>query len=727
MKIIIALIISLLSFGNSYAFDNEVTHADITQKAVLNSNLKEYLRKNLNFPVALETQVADKNSLSIISWLQKGSTEEDSPACRASNHFHNPLEGWDQSYMSDEPFYIQSWCGQTEYSSKYSNVTWATGLLSPDDSPKSRPSQDMGWDDARRYYSWALTSVTPYGRELYFSKTFKALGQVMHMLQDMAVPAHVRNDFRSHLDFVGFKWDNPRTWFGSHFEEYIMKRPGLVLGARVDYPSFQKPKLTDFWDTDVFKKNGPPPTDYRTFGLAEYTNANFFSKSTIPNNNPGEKHRFSFPNASDGSYQICEDYQPNSMKKRKYLSRKRKGECPPISEARAADHFAAVSAINKGSVIKDENIPSLRLWMDGNVHNTYAQDLLPLAIGYSAKLIDYFFRGNIEITLPEDGLYSLTDNSGKGFERIKLLARNVTPDDEEMPEGSIQLVVHYKLAQEDPFQSKPVAVSEDFFYIVAPERKNLRSIPRDQGVLLEFDLTENPIPLNATDIYLQLVYGGKLGMEADAVAVGFKDISEPTPVDIFNDMDRSCVNGAWYVAGGAEVVAMFDFNADGIADLWDVYPHELSNTFIRFSRSDAYKPVAPDDYHLKIDKIAPGAFLRVGYLLSDYDYRLSFSSSAKPAHPDDRFWHTPGLRCPPDYHQHSPCLSQQKGVKNQRDLVTYFTEEECRTYNVSAPCTVNIEVYPSFDEFRGVRMKEGVIVHNAAYPPGVPAGLGCPQ
>jgi hypothetical protein len=120
--------------------------------------------------------------------------------CRASNHFHNPLKSWDQSYMSDAPWFINAYC--SSWQPIYSNITWATGYLSPDGSTVTRPRQWMGWGDARDYYYWALTATSGTDRETYFAKTFQALGQVSHLLQDMAVPAHVRNDFTSHLFFI---------------------------------------------------------------------------------------------------------------------------------------------------------------------------------------------------------------------------------------------------------------------------------------------------------------------------------------------------------------------------------------------------------------------------------------------------------------------------------------------------------------------------------------------
>jgi hypothetical protein len=55
----------------------------------------------------------------------------------------------------------------------------------------------------------------------------------------------------------------------------------------------------------------------------------------------------------------------------------------------------------------------------------------------------------------------------------------------------------------------------------------------------------NKVPIEATDVYLQVVYRGPLGEEADAVAVATRDISEPTYVYEFATADQYlyCANG----------------------------------------------------------------------------------------------------------------------------------------------------------------------------------------
>ena len=57
------------------------------------------------------------------------------------------------------------------------------------------------------------------------------------------------------------------------------------------------------------------------------------------------------------------------------------------------------------------------------------------------------------------------------------------------------------------------------------------------GVDKFFDFSTDPIPVNATDLFIQVVYRGPLGSEASSVAVGILDVREPTFVTFWNNTD----------------------------------------------------------------------------------------------------------------------------------------------------------------------------------------------
>ena len=316
----------------------------------------------------------------------------------------------------------------------------------------------------------------------------------------------------------------------------------------------------------------------------------------------------------------------------------------------------------------------------------------------------------IEVTLPDKGVYALTEDPALGFQGITLLARNVDPDGNQTTSGDIKLVVQYRLALDDPFQSYPVPTTEEFFYIVTPEANGTPSIPRNNPVELVFDLSANPIPLYATDVYLQVVYRGQFGLEEEAVAVGLKDISEPTPIDFFNNMDKICLYNSWYDAGSPEAIDLVDTDKDGVADLWDVYAHNLKDIYVRFSPISDPKFASPAEYNLHIPVLNAGQFSRIAFILSDYEFFLGFYiTTVVKTDPDD------------DWVEYFPPeLYGYVGIKNQ----TKYGDREacCEALGIPDPDCIGFEEgchirhYPTFNSFRGVEMWEGTVLDNYPYP-----------
>ena len=325
--------------------------------------------------------------------------------------------------------------------------------------------------------------------------------------------------------------------------------------------------------------------------------------------------------------------------------------------------------------------------LNNRVHKEYADLLIPRAVGYSAGFLNYFFRGTIDISVPTNGLYSMIDATQAGFDpaaaaftSIKLKATNTTSTGENMTNGTIQLVVKYKVAQSDPFQSGPVETDADFTYIVVPEKNNVSALYSATPTELNFDLGQG-IPLLATDVYLQVVFKGTLGSEENAVAVGFKDISEPTPIDIFNNMDKICINGSWYNAGSPEAIAQVDANHDGIAgtDEADVYAYDLQNIYLRFSpysQDPPYFFASPSTYDIRVPYLSAGTPVRAVYFLSDYMFNKGQYLTWVNTDNND-----------PWYHPDANWLWWFSAVKRQTDY-----SEDSVACNGAPPCYV--DVYP---------------------------------
>jgi hypothetical protein len=134
---------------------------------------------------------------------------EDTPNCRASNHFHNPLKAWADAGLTDTQWGLQEgvyqhcrdWSNRIDPASGkpkfYGNLTWATGRTAPGDVmiPQAAEGEmPFTWDMARSsYYGW-LTGGDATIRRLQGAEALYTLGHVLHLLEDMGVPAHVRNE-----------------------------------------------------------------------------------------------------------------------------------------------------------------------------------------------------------------------------------------------------------------------------------------------------------------------------------------------------------------------------------------------------------------------------------------------------------------------------------------------------------------------------------------------------
>jgi hypothetical protein len=617
-----------LSF-QAHAFKSASTHRQLTEAATKPSvsNLDNYIITNLGFSEGIGKiyngldRRDNQQSYSIAIWLVEGVKDEDDlNFCRASNHFHDPTHSdWSQSQMSDSGW-VDLFCGTGK---RYSNVTWATGFTAPGGTYTADRigqylgmtglydvHQDMGWDSARGYYYDALVATDPVIREAKFINTFRAMGQTLHLLQDMAVPAHTRNDMESHL----FNTANPlewfTKWFSNPFEKYVADNYVAISNTSGKPTLTAQVMLTDFWDT--VHRTGAPFE-----GLAEYSNANFFSDSTIPTNGPSTAHLFPNPQISSANY-ICTDKLPGSNKPTKYVSRT---QCP--TSAGSVDHFVAVSLVNSES--DSASASSIKeTWLDNNVHDTYAKDILPRTVGYSAALLDHFFRGSIELSLPTQGVYA-TATPGGAFNEIRVRAKNITATGEEMSNGTIQLVVKYNLSLADPYQSVLVDLGPDT-YIVVPEKNVASAISTTTPTELVFDLSASALPIWAANVSIQLVFKGNLGNETDSVAVGFKDISEPTPIDVYNNTDYSCLNGSWYRYDDPAAMAIVDSNGDGIADRSDIYPHKISDiAFLGGPANAGTLNAAASNNLFAAGPLQPGQVLRMGYILTDYSSRFAIN------------------------------------------------------------------------------------------------------
>lgn len=181
--VLFLMILLVLLLNKAFAWDKDIVHTLINKKAAEQSNLNNYLGIQLQseFPNGIDQIIAWK---SVKTWVEEGGRQEDESILpyigyltRSSKHFHDPTKTWD----------IAGWLGTSQ-----SSIYWA-----------QNSSNEWSWQRAREYYFQALSGATKTEREKKYGDTFRALGQVMHLIADMAVPEHTRNDTHFTMDENG--------------------------------------------------------------------------------------------------------------------------------------------------------------------------------------------------------------------------------------------------------------------------------------------------------------------------------------------------------------------------------------------------------------------------------------------------------------------------------------------------------------------------------------------
>jgi WD40 repeat protein len=473
---------------------------------------------------------------------------------RFNNHFHNPLKTWDNAGLDDWilvfPFQVQG----------KSSLLWAQDSAYQSDlnllGSAKWPEGDWTWEKTRENFYTALTAQNENDRQEFFARTFRGLGHQVHLLEDKVVPAHVRNDAHP-LPWHIEKWlaDNPhviRCLMEDHQEfdaftlEACMEKDenGEVLLDNNGNPVLKYPQVDIFFpgvlsldmntltldtsftsyydndrplekialltDTDQYQVEDSPSTSY-SIGLAEYTNGNFFSGDTVFTENYQSSHRHYFPNPNKAMTNLA-DLQDNNILPKLVVSEDKISDgviCvkknPPGEEVDCLVRAGYLTNLVDG---KDYATYELTFILDAPSHESYVKHLIPRAVGYAAALIDYFFRGRLDLQV--GGITYGEDSSITG---AQFRVRNVTPSQlpgqavEPMENGELDLVCGFIPADGD---TKEYHLVESVYSIL-----NAGDPVNSEHISMATPLN---IPAGARDISFTLVFRGKLGDEADAVA-----------------------------------------------------------------------------------------------------------------------------------------------------------------------------------------------------------------
>jgi len=353
----------------------------------------------------------------IIELFRNGANFEDEISLpRPLNHFFDPKSGYGLAIPNARP--SPDWALEDK-----GDVTDVSGA-----------AQEFSYKEGRKYFLDALTKATENDRNKHFGLTFQTLGMVIHHIQDMAQPQHVRNDdhCKDNLCRIVFR-HYPSLY--EKFTDDVEVRPKLPFtGYAPVYSSaetlaFNTPRK--FWIGEGK-------------GMAEFTNRNFVSartnfRSTLTGILPSAEYAepaphqgMAFITPADAFMELGEAY-PSEVKE--FCG---EGETCKIGfvQSTVNDAFRGTSVLNERAAslsIFDEDIKRRGLEVDvSEGAQRYRTDrifslnrlnyrkahefLIPRAVGYSAGLINYFFRGKMDF-IPDP------DNAGK------YMIKNLGPED----------------------------------------------------------------------------------------------------------------------------------------------------------------------------------------------------------------------------------------------------------------------------------------------------------
>ncbi|MCU7839205.1 MAG: hypothetical protein KZQ94_07485 [Candidatus Thiodiazotropha sp. (ex Troendleina suluensis)] len=390
--------------------------------------------------------------------------------------------------------------------------------------PYNFTGQAYSLRDAVDYFFKSKSSASQDLRNENEQKLFLALGHVVHHLQDMAQPAHVRNDM--HCDAkvdrmtrcLGYLAHDPSFYERYTDDEYdILPLTGY---ADLDLNTFRKAR--DFWKTGG---------QWQGVGMAEFANWNFVSQDTnfvyvynpvfptdqlklypslfydnpVPeplgtgNEIPGETGEVLGTQWFIGN-QVTDRYRP---------------------EQSGFNAQASTLSIFHNDLQEYELLqhPENTLELNTKTFAAARPFLIPRAVAYSAGLVNYFFRGQMRVKSARVYDIGSTATESLGIAIVNATSDH-TPGNAPFTFSEGRFTLHYETIQgtrryATPYDREEVELSQT-------------NILRDQGekhltFQLLTDLWDRSKPMT-------LIFKGKIGEESGIAVKEFN----PDPLLAFN-------------------------------------------------------------------------------------------------------------------------------------------------------------------------------------------------
>ncbi len=539
-------------------------------------------------------------------------------------------------------------------------LNWALGEANPFSGAAQVPDPTRGnhfsYMDARRAYFFALTYKQTQAvpdpfpalnskldsniRMNLWSTTLKSLGHVIHLMQDQASPQHSRGEPHNHTcvkpaefisqDFATRTYENfinyrlvfrfnarspnvpyvatndcEEALWRNEFELSGQRPPDNIDPWNRPYPIPKFSVQRKFFTTRAAADPTDPALLPRALlntraGLGDYANRGFFTQDYQQGN-------YQSPPAINSPEFVIETEDPINVPGKGLVRLQSLYWAVPDSVAptfadvnlRAGKAPIASQSVWCEMLAKDTFDCALASILSLRNYNQMADMLIPRAVAYTTGMLDFFFRGKLEIEPNAQRMYGVVDmgqphtmNAGGypvvtangkvlGFEKIRLKVRNLTDPiiesgtNANVPQiasaGKLVAVARY---HRNPCYKPDLSGERTVGYVAPPlvapiseptcsgtglnagTRTSYQEIsvsaeipitsetdlPGGRGTVpasveKTFDFSADPIPVNATDLFIQVVYRGQLGEETDGIAVGIVDVQENTVFATWNNTD----------------------------------------------------------------------------------------------------------------------------------------------------------------------------------------------
>ncbi|HZL19222.1 MAG TPA: hypothetical protein VFG23_15910, partial [Polyangia bacterium] len=480
---------SALRAAPARAYDPATTHAGLTERAVLASDLQRALSRRLSRPLGLfEPVVLRRSDLSggearslggrldaldpaggyrpsadgvapALAWIVAGTVIAETPAERGQNLFFDPTRG-NGLAQAGGVFGMENGLRMLFDAGGLRGAATGTNFnLTGRPSPEwlLAPENDVGLAAFYDQLELAVAGELPGPRGTALARALLALGGTLAVLEDAGEPAHVRNDFRAAFLESGGASPFDR---GSPFERYVAEtfgRTGVpAAGAPVSRPTVMA-YLT--------------ASDRQ--GLADRTQRRFFSDGTLPEDGIVDRDTTGADVMRDARQSLA-----YGLPALPHLDLRGLGDKRYVYASAEADRsVGGAPPLKRRRLLAYLRVPGrVRFYLDGNVYDDTARTLLPEIGAYGAGLINHLFRAEIHLDVAGD-----------------VVAVSVTDPRGDLRKGEVRLYAEDATGRRHPMATTPAATTPTSFTIPAGTRR-IAAVLRGQDVAGELvAVAEQPV------------------------------------------------------------------------------------------------------------------------------------------------------------------------------------------------------------------------------------------